>query len=147
MENRNGLAVDADVSHATGTAERDSTLAFIGRHNPRRRITLAADKLFDVEGFVKDLRARTPQIAIDGPLSKLGVVRKTSVDGRTTRHPGYAGSLRVRKRIEEIFGWAKPTSGIAKGKLRGLARVKAVFSFAIAASNLIRIPNLIAAAG
>jgi hypothetical protein len=66
MENRNGLAVDADVSHATGTAERDSTLAFIGRHNPRRRITLAADKLFDVEGFVKDLRPaprRSPSMA------------------------------------------------------------------------------------
>lgn len=149
MENRNGLAVDADVSHATGTAERDTALAFIGRHNPRRRITLAADKLFDVEGFVKDLRARkvTPHIAIDGRVSKLGVVRKTSIDGRTTRHPGYAASLRVRKRIEEIFGWAKTTGGIAKVKVRGLAKVKAVFTFAIAAYNLIRIPKLMATAG
>jgi hypothetical protein len=68
-----------------------------------------------VEGFVEDLRARnvTPHIAIDGRVSKLDVVRKTSVDGRTTRHPGYAASLRVRKRIEEIFGWAKTTGGIA----------------------------------
>jgi hypothetical protein len=115
-----GLAVDADVSHATGTAERDTALAFIGRHNPRRRIALAADKLFDVEGFVKDLH---PHIAIDGRVSKLGVVPQ-DLGGRTTRHPGYAESLRVRKRIEEIFGWAKTTGGIAKVKLRGLAKVK-----------------------
>ena len=150
MENRNGLAVEADVSHATGTAERDSALALIDRYRWHgRRITLATDKLFDVEGFVAGLRARkvTPHIAIDGRISKLGVIRKTSVDGRTTHHPGYAASLRIRKRIEEIFGWAKITGGGAKVKVRGLAKVRAVFTFAIAAYNLIRIPKLLAAAG
>ena len=147
MENRNGLAVQADVSHATGTAERDTALLLIERQNPRHRITLAADKLFDVESFVTALRARnvTPHIAIDGHLSKHGVARKTSVDGRTTRHPGYAISLRIRKRIEETFGWAKTVGGVAKVKVRSLAKVKAVFTFAIAAYNLIRIPKLLAA--
>lgn len=148
MENRNGLAVEADVSHATGTAERDTALQLVDRHNPQgRRITLAADKLFDVESFVTGLRSRniTPHITIDGRISKTGRVRKTSIDGRTTRHPGYAISLRCRKRIEEIFGWAKTVGGGAKVKVRGLAKVKAVFTFAIAAYNLIRIPKLIAA--
>jgi hypothetical protein len=147
MENRNGLAVQADVSHATGTSERDIALALIDRHKSPRRVTLAADKLFDVESFVTGLRVRkvTPHIAIDGRVSKLGVVRKTAIDGRTTRHPGYTTSLRVRKRIEEIFGWAKTVGGIAKVKVRGLAKVRAVFTFAIAAYNLIRIPKLLEA--
>jgi transposase len=147
MENRNGLAVQADVSHATGTSERDIALALIDRHKSPRRVTLAADKLFDVESFVTGLRVRkvTPHIAIDGRVSKLGVVRKTAVDGRTTRHPGYTTSLRVRKRIEEIFGWAKTVGGIAKVKVRGLAKVRAVFTFAIAAYNLIRIRKLLEA--
>lgn len=150
MENRNGLAVEADVSHATGTAERDTALQLIDRHRPQvRRVTLAADKLFDVENFVTALRARkvTPHVAINGHVSKTGHVRKTSVDGRTTCHPGYAISLKVRKRIEEIFGWAKTIGGTAKVKVRGLARVKAVFTFAIAAYNLVRIPKLITATG
>jgi transposase len=148
MENRNGLAVAAEVSHATGTAERDTALKLIDRYRRQdRRVTLAADRLFDVESFVTALRARkvTPHIAINGHVSKTGHVRKTLVDGRTTRHPGYAVSLRCRKRIEEIFGWTKTAGGIAKVKVRGLAKVKAVFTFAIAAYNLIRIPKLIAA--
>jgi len=147
MENRNGLAVQADVSHATGTAERDTALKLIDRHKPStRRVTLGADKLFDVEGFVKELRVRkvTPHIAIDGRVSKTGRVRKTAVDARTTHHRGYAISLVCRKRIEEIFGWAKTTGGIAKVKVRGLDKVKAVFTFAIAAYNLVRLPKLIA---
>ncbi len=148
MENRNGLAVQADVSHATGTAERDTALKLIDRHRPQaRRVTLAADKLFDVEGFVNSLRARkvTPHIAIDGRISKTGRARKTAVDGRTIRHPGYGISQVCRKRIEEIFGWAKTAGGIAQVKVRGLAKVKAVFTFAIAAYNLVRIPKLIEA--
>ena len=148
MENRNGLVVQADVSHATGTAERDAALRLIDRHKPQgRRVTLGADKLFDTEGFVAALRARKviPHIAVDGRVSKLGKSRKTSVDGRTTRHKGYAVSQRCRKRIEEAFGWSKTIGGAAKVKVRGLARVDAVFTFAIAAYNLIRIPKLMAA--
>ena len=148
MEHRSGLAVQAALTHATGTAEREAALAMLDRAKPRRRITLAADKAYDVAGFVGDLRARrvTPHIAIDGRVSKLGKVRKSAIDGRTTRHPGYRASQVWRKRIEEIFGWAKPQGGLAKVKVRGRAKVEAVFAFAIAAYNLIRIPKLLAAA-
>jgi hypothetical protein len=114
---------------------------------PRRhRITLGADKLFDVEAFVGDLRARqvTPHIAINGAVSKTGKVRKTAVDGRTTRHAGYAISLRCRKRIEEAFGWIKAQAGLRKVKLRGKAKVEALFTFAAAAYNLVRLPKLLA---
>lgn len=147
MENRNGLIVDAQVTHATGTAEREAALAMIERtRKPGKRVTLGADKLFDASPFVSDLKARaiTPHIAINGSVSKLGKVRKTAVDGRTTRHAGYAVSQRIRKRIEEAFGWAKTIGGIAKLKLRGLARADAAFTFRMIAYNLIRIPKLVA---
>ena len=159
MENRNGLVVQADASHATGTAERDMALQLIGQHRKarhkgrrrkgkrlaQRRITLGADKLYDAQAFVTELKSRnvTPHIAINGTVSKLGTIRKTSVDGRTTRHEGYLISQRCRKRIEEAFGWAKTVGGATKVKVRGLTRVKAVFTFAIAAYNLIRIPKLL----
>lgn len=149
MENKNALIVDAQVTHATGTAEREAALAMIERSRKgNRRVTLGADKLFDAAGFVTDLKARaiTPHIAVNGSVSKLGKVRKTAVDGRTTRHPGYAISQRIRKRIEEAFGWAKTIGGIAKLKVRGLARADAAFTFRMIAYNLVRIPKLIAAA-
>jgi transposase len=149
MENRNGLAVLGDVSEATGTAERDSALDLVERHRPgRRRITVGADKGYDVEAFVQELRARdvTAHVAIDGHLSKTGKPRKTAIDARTLRHPGYAISQCCRKRIEEVFGWIKTTAGLAQLKVRGLDKVRAVFTFAIAAYNLVRIPRLLAAA-
>jgi transposase len=145
MENRNGLAVDAALTHATGTAEREATLTMLDRRKGRGRITLGADKAYDVTAFVEDLRARkvTPHIAVNGAVSKSGVVRRTAVDGRTTRHPGYAISQIVRKRIEEVFGWIKAQAGRGKVKVRGCAKAEAVFSFAVAAYNLIRIPKLL----
>jgi transposase len=149
MENRNGLAVAGDVTQATGTAERAAALALIDDHRPgEKRITVSADKGFDVEGFVRALRERkvTPHIAIDGHLTKTGKRRKTAIDGRTLRHAGYDISQRCRKRIEEVFGWIKTTGGIAQVKVRGLARVQAVFTFAILAYNLVRIPKLLPAA-
>jgi transposase len=147
MENRNGLAVDAALTHATGTAEREATLAMLDRRPTDRRITLGADKAYDVTAFVEDLRLRavTPHVAIDGRVSKLGVVRKTAVDRRTTRHPGYRASQICRKRIEEVFGWIKTQAGLAKVKLRGCTKVEAAFTFTVAAYNLIRIPKLLAA--
>ena len=149
MENRNGLAVGGVVSQATGTAEREEALALVDRHRPKgkRRITLGADKAYDVMQFIEDLRSRlvTPHIAIDGHLSSTGVPRKTAIDGRTLRHIGYTISLRCRKRIEEVFGWAKGSSGLRKVKLRGRARVDAVFTMALAAYNLIRLPKLLGA--
>lgn len=147
MENRHGLAVGGGISRATGTAERATALELIdGRHRGRRRITLGADKAYDVTQFVHDLRDRsvTPHIAIDGHLSKTGKRRKTAVDGRTIRHASYDISQRCRKRIEEVFGWIKSSAGLAKVKLRGRKRVNAVFTMALVAYNLIRLPKLLA---
>jgi transposase len=154
MENRNGLAVAGTVTHATGTAEREAALMLIDRPRRRRRairragrVTLGADKGYDASGFIAELRNRavTPHIAINGTLSKYGVARTTAVDHRVTRHPGYAISQIIRKRVEEIFGWDKSIAGLAQVKLRGLAKVKALFTFALAAYNLVRLPKLLAA--
>lgn len=148
MENRHGLAVDGGVTQATGKAEREAALAMLERRPSRRRITLGADKAYDVRQFVKDLRERniTPHIAIDGHLSKTGKSRVTAIDGRTKRHAGYAASQRCRKRIEEVFGWIKSSAGMAKVKLRGCARVGAAFTLNLAAYNLVRLPKLLAVA-
>jgi IS5 family transposase len=149
MENRHGLAVGCGVSQATGTAERDEALELIDdyRGESERRMTLGADKAYDVTPFVLELRARsvTPHIAIDGHLTKTGKRRKTAVDGRTTRHIGYDISQRCRKRIEEVFGWIKSSAGLAKVKLRGRDRVDAAFTLALAAYNLVRLPKLLVA--
>jgi transposase/IS5 family transposase len=145
MENRHGLAVGGDVTHATGTAERAAAL---DEHRPgRRRVTLGADKAYDVAAFVEALRKRavTPHIAIDGNVRKSGKPRSTAIDQRTKRHPGYAISQVIRKRVEEIFGWDKTIGGLAQVKLRGLAKVQALFTLSLAAYNLIRLPKLLAA--
>jgi len=146
MENRHGLVVGGGISQATGTAEREAALELIdGRDRRRRRITLGADKAYDVTQFVHDLRDRsvTPHIAIDGHIRKTGIPRKTAVDGRTTRHAGYDISQRCRKRIEEVFGWIKSSAGLAKVKLRGRDRVNTAFTLALAAYNLVRLPKLL----
>jgi transposase len=146
MENRHGLVIGGIATLATGTAEREAALQLIDRHRCRRRITVGADKAYDVADFVTALRHRTvsAHIAIDGHLSKTGKPRATAVDRRTTRHPGYAASQRCRKRIEEVFGWIKASAGLAKVKLRGRSRVDAAFTLALAAYNLIRLPKLLA---
>ena len=147
MENRHGLAVDGGISLATGTAERDTALQLVDRKPGRRRITLGADKAYDVRQFVADLRSRnvTPHIAIDGHVRITGKPRTTAIDRRTTRHPGYDISQRCRKRIEEVFGWIKGSAGLARIKLRGRVRVGAAFTLGLAAYNLIRLPKLLAA--
>lgn len=119
----------------------------VERRPSRRRITLGADKAYDVRAFIRDLRERkiTPHIAIDGHLSKTGKPRVTAIDDRTKRHPGYDVSQRCRKRIEEVFGWIKASAGMAKVKLRGCARVGAAFTLNLAAYNLVRLPKLLAA--
>jgi hypothetical protein len=149
MENRNGLVVTGELSLAGGTAEREAALTMLDGQCPGGRgITLGADKAYDVAAFVGDLRARsiTPHIAIDGHLTKTGKRRKTAIDGRTTRHAGYAISQRCRKRIEEVFGWVKTCAGQAKTKFRGRRRVEASFTLALAAYNLVRLPRLLAEA-
>jgi transposase len=146
MENRHGLVSDACLTRASGTAERDAALLLLDRRRRRRRITLAADKGYDVSAFVGSLRQRrvTPHIAADRRVSKCGVVRRSEIDSRTTRHPGYAISQRIRKRIEEVFGWVKSAAGLRQTKFRGIERVGWAFSLAAAAYNLVRLPRLLA---
>lgn len=107
-------------------------------------ITLGADKDHDVTDFVGDLRARvvTPHIAVNGTVSKRGVVRKTAVDAANRSSDGYAISQRCRKRMEEIFGWIKEAAGFASVKVRGKPKVDATVTLATAC-NLIRIPKLL----
>lgn len=148
MENRNGLVVDATLTHATGTAEREATLTMLDRRPRRHRITLGADKAYDVRAFIGDLRARrvTPHIAINGAVSKSGKPRKTSIDGRTTRHPGYAISLALPQARGGGLRLIKAQAGLAKVKVRSKLEVEAVFTFAAAAYNLVRLPRLLAKA-
>lgn len=150
MENSNGLVVQAHLTAANGTAEREAAIHMLSKQSPGspRRITLGADKGYDAASFVGDLRqmAVTPHIARNDAPTKTGKRRRSAVDARTTRHPGYAVSLRVRKRIEEAFGWAKTVAGLGRTKLRGTRRVAFKFTFTMAAYNLIRMPRLLAAA-
>lgn len=149
MENRSGLIVQATLCQASGMAEREAAITVIERHVPgSRRLTLGADKGYDAKPFAAELRAMnvTPHIARHDAVTKTGKRRRPSVDGRTTRHPGYSASQRIRKRIEEPFGWAKTIAGLAKTKFKGTRRVAHQFTFAMAAYNLIRLPRLLAAA-
>ena len=142
IENRHGLVVQADATPDNGTAERQAALAMIHRHDPgsERPLTLGTDKAYDASGFVTDLRQMcvTPHVAQKA--------NSSAIDGRTTRHAGYAVSQRKRKLVEEAFGWGKTIAGLAKMKVRGLPRVRFKFTFAMAAYNLIRMPRLLAAA-
>ena len=117
----------------------------LDRRKGKRRITLGADKASDASPVIGDLRARnvTPHIAANATVSKPGKARKTVIGKRNLHHPGYAISLRCRKRIEEVFGRIKAHSGYDRVKVRGKQRVSAAFTFAVAAYNLIRLPKLL----
>jgi transposase len=138
-ENRHGLIVEADATKANSRAEREAALAMIERHDPgsERRLTLGADKNYDTRGFVAQCRRLcvTPHVAAK--------VKHSAIDQRTMRHAAYAASQRKRKLIEEAFGWAKTIAGLAKVKVRGLARVRHCFTLAMTAYNLIRMPKLL----
>jgi transposase len=140
MENRTGLLVQADLTHADGHGERKAALEMIERHSPgsTRRLTLGADKGYDSADFVAALRRMvvTPHVAQKA--------RHSAIDGRTTQHPGYALSQRCRKKIEEPFGWAKTVGGMAQTVHRSLDRVRAQFTMTMAACNLARLPKLLA---
>jgi transposase len=144
MENRNGLVAAAEATLATGTAEREAA-ARMSERLPKGA-TLGADKGYDAEAFVEGLKAReiAPHVAINGTVSKHGKVRKTAVPPEVAASLGYAISQRLRKRIEEGFGWTKTVGGLAQVKVRGLAKVRAVFVFAMAAYNIVRLPKLLA---
>ena len=142
MENRNGLVVDACLTEANGHAERIAALHMIEPRADRPRpITLGADKAYDAEDFVNELRSMnaTPHVAQNTS------GRSSAIDGRTTRHAGYAVSQRIRKRIEEAFGWIKTVAGQERTKFRGRERVGWAFALAAAAYNLVRLPKLLEA--
>jgi hypothetical protein len=138
MENRNGLVVGAVATRASGHAERLAALALIAPHAGRPRpVTLGADEGYDSSNFVIELRDQ----AVTPHLAQKQSGRRSAIDGRTTRHPGYAVSQRIRKRIEEAFGWAKTVSGLSEMRHRGLPKVDWEFTLAMAAYDLVRLPN------
>src|SRR5262245_11028597 len=138
MENRNGLAVQATVTPATGTAERQAALAMVPALGGAGPKPLAGDRAYDTQGFVADLRA----LGVTPHVTQHTTGRRSAIDGRTTSHAGYRLSLQVRKRIEEIFGWLKTVALMRKQRHRGLPRVRWLFIFAVALYNLVRIRNL-----
>jgi transposase len=138
MENRNGLAVDVQVTKATGTAERDTALEMLDKILGKRRITVGADKGYDTQDFVtacRDMKV-TPHVARR---------QHTIVDQRTTRHEGYKVSQRIRKRVEEIFGWIKTVGGGRKLRYKGIERNQLWAELAAAAYNLVRMAKLLTA--
>ena len=144
MENRSGLLVDACLTRADGHAERVAALHLIEPRADRPcTITLGADKAYDAEDFVNELRS----MRVRPHVAQNNNGRSSVIDGRTTRHGGYAISQRLRKRIEEAFGWIKTVAGQEKTKLRGVDRVGFAFTFAAAAYNLVRLPKLLAQGG
>ena len=140
MENRHGLVVDTDVTPADGFGERDAALRMAEQIPGDGRVTLGADKGYDMRAVVDELREMrvTAHVAQypDTPH------RRSAIDRRTTRHPGYAISQRVRKRVEEIFGWMKTVGLLRKLRHRGGPRVGWIFTFTAAVYNLVRIRNL-----
>ena len=139
MENRCGLVVDACLTQATGHAERLAALAMIEKRADRpNAITLGADKGYDTSDFVNELRSMNVRPHVARRL------RGSAIDRRTTRHPGYGTSQRIRKRIEEAFGWMKTIGGMRRPMRRGTDRVGWAFTFAAAAYNLVRLPKLLA---
>jgi transposase len=142
VENRNGLIVAAEVFQAKGTAERDAALVMLEKLPGTQPVTVGGDKGFDTQGFVAECRNInvTPHVAQNHKRNG-----GSAIDGRTTRHPGYAISQRKRKRIEECFGWLKTIALMRKLRHRGVCRVNWIFTFACAAYNLVRMRNLAAA--
>jgi transposase len=141
MESRSALLVDTCLSPADGHAERVAALHMIEPRADRPcAITLGADKGYDTQDFINELRsmAVTPHVAQNTS------GRRSAIDRRTTRHGGYSASQRIRKRIEEAFGWIKTVAGQEKTKFRGVDRVGWAFTFAAAAYDLVRLPKLLA---
>jgi len=138
-ENKNGLIVDAELTQATGTAERDAALTMISRHPGTDRKTIGADKGYDSTGFVEGARAHsvTPHVAQK---------QYSAIDGRTARHAGYMQSQKRRKLVEERFGWMKDIGGLRKLRHRGLATVSWIFKFTAAVCNVVMMRRLLAPA-
>jgi transposase len=146
LENRNGLIVDAMLTHADGTAERDAALLMLhhqwrkrarrGQHGP---MSVGADKAYDTPDFVHTVRAMNTRPHVAQNLKRPG---GSAIDARTVRHTSYQLSQRKRPLIEKAFGWMKQTGGMRKTKLRSLTKVAWQFVMTSAAFNLLRLPNL-----
>jgi len=140
MDHRHGLVVDVEVTEASGYAEREAALTLLDRHPSRCRRTLAADKAYDTKQFVADCRERgvTPQVAMN-----ISGNRGSAIDGRTTRHAGYVASQRIRKRIEEGFGWSKDGRALRKMKVYGKRKVEFVTTLTVGIYTLLRVSKLL----
>jgi IS5 family transposase len=143
MENRNGLLVDLRIAEANGTAERAVALEMIGELPGDHRITVGGDKGFDTKDFVTGcyFREATPHVA-----QNITERRGSAIDGRTTRHAGYTVSQRIRKRVEEIFGWTKTVANFRRTRFKGRERTSLASYFVGAAYNLLRMGRLLEAA-
>jgi transposase len=142
VENRNGLIAAAMVTEADGFAERDAALLMLHERQKgrSRRITVGADKAYDTKDFVTTAR----ELNVTPRVTKNDKGRRSNLDRRTTRQPGYTISLSRRWLVEKGFGWLKQTGPLRQVKLRGLEKVDWLFVFSCAAHNLLRLPRLIA---
>jgi transposase len=142
VENRNGLIAAAMATQADGYAEREAALLLLEekQKGSSKRITVGADKAYDTRDFVTAARS----LNVTAHVTKSEKGRRSNMDRRTTRHPGYAISLSRRWLVEKSFGWLKQTGPIRQVKLRGLHKVDWIFVFSCAAHNLMRLPKLIA---
>jgi IS5 family transposase len=140
MDNRHALIVNCKVTQATGTGERDAAKAMAADRPGAHQKTLGADKNYDTRGFVAEMRriGVTPHVAQN--TARCG---GSAIDGRTTRHQGYAKSINSRRGIEKVFGWIKQWGGLRQFKLSGTEKVSAVFGLHVIAYNLIRLGNLL----
>ena len=140
IENRHGLICECELTQASGSAEREAALRLLTKQRARRRgrLSVGADKGYDTKDFVAGVRelGATPHVAVKD--------RCSAIDGRTTRHAGYATSQRRRKLIEEGYGWMKDIGGLRKLRHRGTVKVAALFTFTCAAYNLVRLRTLLA---
>jgi hypothetical protein len=140
MENRNRLAVDERLTHATGTAEQEAALAMLGEQPGARRKTVGADKAYDQAAFIDGCRA----LNVTAHVAQNTSNRASAIDARATRHAGYRVSQTLRKLIETLFGDAKQHSGMPQTKLRGIDKVSQAFTLVMTAVNLRRLPKLLA---
>jgi len=138
MENRNGLIVNTGLTHATGTAEREAAAEMVAEVAGSKRITVGGDKNYDTKDFVATMR----DLNITPHVAQNDTNRSSAIDDRTTRHEGYKVSLKVRKRIEETFGWIKTVGNLRKTRHRGVEKVDCYFTLTAAAYNLVRMRNL-----
>jgi hypothetical protein len=138
MENRYGLVVQARLTPATGTAERETALEMLGELKGNHQVTVGADRGYDTRDFVGCVR----QLNVTPHVAQNTTGRSSAIDGRTVRHEGYALSQRCRKRVEEVFGWMKTVGPMRQTMYRGGRRVGWMFTLTAAAYNLVRIRNL-----